>query len=291
MKNVSDTMRRYVLIGLLGVAILAGGVGAADVLVIERPQALNVLDAYQRTVPNSLKREWPAFSAFVLGAVQLLPDQVTRVRRARLAGKFYFLLVDPQGNPVFESDAGFAKTYRHAILLNDTVSVEAAHIPLLHPQNKQTLLLLSRGQQLIRIFKDGAWYYVRTLGERPRYGWCAARYRRFFRRVDRQTLQEQNVRQNFLQQLRYFVNKKNAAYALLFHFYRKELPRKVEGPVPQWQVQTKQGDIYLLFNRPKDLQRWPKSTELFWRELQTLCDRFKFDVRAEQAGVWKVVRR
>lgn len=283
-------MRHYMLIGLLGMVWL-GHLRAADVLIIERPQALNVLDAYQRTVPNSVKEQWPAFSAFVLGPVQLLPDQVTRVRRARLAGRSYFLLLDPQENPAFESDAGFTKIFTHAILLNDTVLVEAAHIPLLHPQNKKKLLLLPRGQKLVRIFKDGAWYYVRTLDERPRYGWCSARYRRFFRRVDRKALQEQDALQDFLQQLRYFVNKKNAAYARLFRFYQKELPQKVEGPVPKWEVQTKQGAIYLLFNRPEDLKRWPKSTELFRRELRALCDRFKFEIRAERAGVWKVVRR
>ncbi len=290
MKNVLETMHHYVLIGLLG-AVWLGHLWAADVLIIERPRALNVLDAYQRTVPNSVKKQWPAFSAFILGPVRLLPDQVTRVRRARLAGRSYSLLLDPRENPVFESEAGFTKTFKHVILLNDTVLVEATHIPLLHPQNKQELLLLPRGQKLVRIFKDGAWYYVRTLEERPKYGWCSVRYRRYFRRVDRKALQEQEVLQDFLQQLHYFVNKKNAAYARLFRFYQKELPQKVEGPVPQWVVQTKQGVIYLRFNRAGDLKRWPKSTELFWRELRALCDRFGFEIRAERTGVWKVVRR
>lgn len=263
----------------------------ADVLIAEHPAALNLLDAYQRTVPPAEKSQWPNFAPFVLGPKQTLPDQVTTVQKVWLRQRPYFFILNDKGRPDGLEQCGYHRIFRHVKLLHDTVKIkEQKSVPLLHPQTRKAMGRINGGQMLTRVFEHGALYYVGTWNAPQKYGWCSAAYARFWTQLSRKDLLKENQWQDFIQQLNYFINRKNAIYLKLFQYFRQNTGVKDQRNIPRWNVEKRDGKIRLIFSRPDDLKRWKASTKVFTDELLNLCASFKFKLKQEKPGIFIITR-
>ena len=282
---------RTILIFTLAALALTLNAQSADVLVVEHSAALNILDAYQRTVALRVKKQWPNFTPFILGKKQTLPDQVTNVQNVLVQNRHYFLLLGAHGLPVGLNLAGYHRTFRHVKLLNDTVKIKGLKfVSILHPADRSKLERIESGQKLIRIFKYGALYYVRTWNNPLKYGWCSAAYYRSWIHLSRKDLLKESQWKDFTRQLNYFLNRKNSVYLKLFQYFRKAAGGQIQGVIPRWKMQKRSAEIYLTFTRPHYLARWPNSTKIFSKELADLCASFKFTLKQKMTGMFVITQ-
>ncbi len=267
------------------------GATRGDVLIVEHPRALILLDAYQRSVPPTVKKNWPAFLPLFLGPTSTLPDGITRVRIVRILQRKYFVLMGKDGKPMGLKNSGFHRLLKQVIFLQDTVQIEAGSaLPLLHPKTLKPLKTVPSGHKLIRLFRYGRYYYVRTLRQPYLFAYLNIAHHYRLQRINTKTLKAQQQTHEFVRQIEYFLNRKNRAYRELFSYFRQITGKNKNQPPPAWQLLNKGNTFLLRFSAPHHLSQWSRSTRIFKRELRELCRQFHFQLQEKQVGEF-IIRR
>ncbi len=265
------------------------GANRSDVLIVEHPRPLILLDAYQRSVPPTVKKEWPAFLPLFLGPAETLPDGITRVRTAHILGRKYFVLLGKDGRPLGLQNAGFHRWYTKVRILNDTVLVKK-DLPLLQPKTLKVLQTVPAGRKLLRLFRTKNYYFVRTFRKPFVFAYLPLRYRNRLTKIHAARLQAEIRKQDFEQQIRYFLNRKNRAYQTLFTYFKKMNKTPPQKKAPQWQLREIKNGFTLRFSDPAYWKKWQRSSRIFLQELRELCRSFHYVVQEKGSGRF-IIRR
>ncbi len=260
-------------------------VGQNYVLIVEHAQPLALLDAYQRSVPETVKSQWPAFLPLVLGKKETLPDGITRVQRVRILGQTYFVILNASAQPRGIEQTGYYLLLKKVRIIDDTVRIKAGkELPLLHPKTKRVVRTLLPGQKLVLLFQFGAYYYIRTWQAPYSFAILPVRYRYRLQKINRAELKLAEQWQNFTLQLQYFLNRKNRMYQKFFRYFQKVTGKRKNRTAPQWVLEKQKGRLIVRFSEPAMLKQWKRSTQIFENELSDLCRQFHFEMQSNQNG-------
>ena len=283
---------RILLSIILCFILQAQAAETSDVWIVEHPQALTVLDAYQRSVPETVKKDWPSFVPIFLGERETLPDGITSVQSAVFLNRRYFLILNAQGQPAGIENSGYHRLLKKVTVLKDTVQIKSGQpLPLLQPKTLQAIRNGQAGEKFVRLFRHGRYYYLRTLHKPYLFAFLAVRYRYRLQKVDQRQLQSERNLQDFVQQVNYFLNRKNRVYQKLFDYFRQTTGKFKNQPAPQWRLIRQGNRLRIVFSEPQWLAKWQDSTRLFKTELNRLCRQFGFTMREAQAGTFTIQRK
>ncbi len=261
------------------------------VLLVEHPQGLTILDAYKRSVPESVKEKWPAFLPVFLGEKETLQDGITHVQKTRIMGKTYFLILTPSGQPQGLETCGFYRKLKNVALLGDTVQIKIGKaLPLLHPKTFRVLKTVPAGQKFIRLFKYRAYYYVRTFKEPFTFAYLATRYRNRLQKISRAQLKSEQQLQDLMQQVSYFLNRKNRVYRKLFEYFQQATGKMPNRKAPQWHLKKHDHTLRVVFSDPQFLRQWKRSTQIFSEQLKNLCRQFNFTLQEQEPGTFTILQ-
>ncbi len=161
-----------ILLGLTGAFRPCAAQERGELLIVERPTRLTVLNRYQQTLTGA---EHAVLQPFVPMAVVLrrdmLGDGFTPCMRVRISGTEFFLVRDASGRLAGEAQAGVVATHDGMFHPGDTVLVLRAGALTFRTPGGQRTAVLGAGERLIRIFSRGAQTYVRGSSGRDTYGW------------------------------------------------------------------------------------------------------------------------
>ncbi len=271
-------MKRSVLVLLIYLTLLAAvNAQAVTYLVVEHPEQLVILDSYQRLLNTNQKQAWGTFVPLQIDRMLVLPDGISRAYRALWRGRSFYVLLNEKGEVKNLEKSGFHRWYDGVKAISDTVEiVTRSGARLLHPEKWTQLRRVAQGAKLIRFFKKGKYYYVGTLDRPPQFGWVIGSPRLWQKRLKSTPTDNQ---QKLLQNLRFFVERKNRIYRNFFRFFVSTGNSRIKtSPEPQWEIVAEKEGWRLQFSRPELLKRWPDSRALFKSELQNLVAASGFKV-------------
>lgn len=147
--------------------LLAVGVCAqtADVLIVEKPQALRLLNRYEQSLGESEMARLYSFMPFeILRPQVILSDGFTTAMKVRNGADDYFILTESPGKPINLSSAGGVKMFYQTWSLNDTVLIQRSiDVSQGIEPGKIHAGVIGQNAPAVRFFKAGSWTYLRTL--------------------------------------------------------------------------------------------------------------------------------
>jgi hypothetical protein len=161
------------LIGAAGGAFrTAAQQGTADILLVERPGHLVLLDRYQQSMQADERRRIAPFTPLViLDAHVRLGDGLTPARRVSIDGTVAYLVEDGGGGLSGASRAGVIRVMTGDLLRRDTVEIlQGGAVRCVSPLHDHPTIL-TRGDRMVRYFTRDALTYVRRLGGGSTFGW------------------------------------------------------------------------------------------------------------------------
>ncbi|MDH3252877.1 MAG: hypothetical protein OEM41_08800, partial [Ignavibacteria bacterium] len=170
-----------VLAVVAGVLATAPGAGQSaqapehrgDVYVIERPEALIILNTYQQQLTAAERRTFEAFVPMVIvNEHTYLSDGFTPCMMVVIDGKTLFIQRDRSGDIVGLQRAGFHRAYRSVFLLSDSIRIVGPAMRLASI-DRSASYALERGEILQRSFRQGDRTFVRRWSKTPPYGWVS----------------------------------------------------------------------------------------------------------------------
>jgi len=145
---------------------------AADVLLVEHPEALYILDRYQQRVQHPSRQGIVPFVPLrIVEARGTLSDAFTPSMRIESAGETFFLLTDEAGRILRAGEAGTLRWHRGVVLLGDTLEVLRAGALRMSDPLRRSSMLLEAGARIRSEFRSGAETYVRLIDGVSRFGW------------------------------------------------------------------------------------------------------------------------
>jgi hypothetical protein len=147
----------------------------ADILLLEDPSQLRVMDQYQRTVASPSDAGISAFAPIVLRNFQdVLNDGFTPCARVEVNGKVLYLIKESDSRLAGAGTFGYQTIYRQAAVVRDTVEILRAERVLIQSVRRSRSDYLASGERLERLFiHDGLTYVRRFTGSRADFGWVA----------------------------------------------------------------------------------------------------------------------
>lgn len=147
--------------------LLAAGVYAqtADVLIVEKPPALRLLNRYEQSLGESEMARLYTFMPFeILRPQVILSDGFTTAMKVRNGADDYFILTESPGKPINLSSAGHVKMFYQTRPLNDTVLIQhSIDVSQGIEPGKVHAGVIGQNAPAVRFFKAGNWTYLRTL--------------------------------------------------------------------------------------------------------------------------------
>lgn len=206
----------------------------ADVLIVERPQVLMLLNQYQQQFTAADREALEPFTPFrILNDKDVLSDGITECVRAEVGGRLVFLLKD-DGAIVGIGMAGRVQRLRDVRVLGDTLEVLSHRIVLQDP-TRRSQRSAKPGDVFRRIIRDGRYVYVHA--PHGGYGWLDLESAREGR--DWVILKETKVSRN--QHLRTALpriqrNLEDTNLKLVMLFERLNRPGERRMRAPQWSL-------------------------------------------------------
>jgi hypothetical protein len=143
-----------------------------DLLLVEHPEGLRILDRYQQSVQHpSRVGIVPLVPMRIIEARGLLSDGFTPAMRVEIDGETFFLLTDDAGHLLQPGRPGTVRRERAAVIVNDTVELLRGGASTLRDPLTGSRTPLVAGTRMRREFRSGSDTYVRVLGNGPTFGW------------------------------------------------------------------------------------------------------------------------
>jgi hypothetical protein len=244
----------------------AFALSAVDVLLVEQPAALRILDRYQQTVERpSTVGIVPFVPMTIIQERQTLSDGFTPAVRVEIGGETFFLLGDGHGGLLRVGDPGAVRRLRSVVPVGDTISVQrAAGLRLQDPLRRTSSLL---GGLVRREFRLGGETYVRLLDESGRYGWVTLGERggrwqpyRSAAPVARGPLEGTETR------VRELLSTTNAVLDSLYRFLNARTGASRRAP--RWELERAQGELTCQLRGLADPGAMSESTAALARRIE-----------------------
>jgi hypothetical protein len=209
-----------------------------ELLLVERPAQLVVLNRYQQNVTTAEKALFvPFVPLIVTKRNDVLGDGFTHCARVRLGGTEFFLVRDASGHFSGESRAGTVTTHEGTVLPGDTVSVVRGEGLRFTAADGRVAGAPAGGERLVRIFQRGARTYVRLAAGPPVYGWAdlePATEGRVWTRLRGASPLLTTVPANVTAAVRTALAKANQKLSSLYTFFNSRAANR--RPVPSWSL-------------------------------------------------------
>ena len=241
--------------------------GAADLLLVERPAQLVILDRYQQTVPAQERRRLTPFAPMLVKNLSgHLGDGITPCMSVEIAGVQFYLILDEGGDLAGKTQAGYVRLVRGAEISADTVELLAT-LRFASPDRTRDRQV-KPGDRLALQFRAGGETYARLMG--GGFGWLPAGGSAW-RTVRNAPGVVPAGRHRELEIIRSSINSANAVFLSLYASLGPGASGK--SGAPRWEFEAGNDAVVCLLTglgRAGGEAGFAESTEMLARELQTL---------------------
>jgi hypothetical protein len=256
------------VVAVTAAALSAARAGqAADLLLVERPAQLVILDRYQQTVPAQERRRLTPFAPILVKNLSgHLGDGITPCMSVEIDGVPFYLILDDGGELAGKTQAGYLRLVRGAELSADTVEVLAT-LRFASPDRSRERQV-NPGDRLALLFRAGGDSYARLLG--GGFGWLPAGGSAW-RTIRNAPGVVPAGRHRELEIIRSSINSANAVFVSLYASLGPGPSGK--GGAPRWELEAGNDALVCVLtglSRAGDEVGFAESTEMLARELQTL---------------------
>jgi hypothetical protein len=206
----------------------------ADFIIVESPQSVTLYNQFEQPLSKQEIAEFLPYSPLrVIRTDGRLGDQITRAMQCSIGQKTYYLLLDDQG--VILGDKNRIHVLKGCTLLDDTVSVSRPEaVTFSHfAVNAESAEKLSKGTELIVLFRWKNSFYALQTGLLPRFGWIPVSGREAWKRVSQSVALDTAMTDQTLDQLAQRIEWANKQYAIFFGKFSQSTGNLKTAP--QWQ--------------------------------------------------------
>lgn len=262
-------MRTRILVLLLVLASCAGSAAGgkhADILLVERPELLVVLNAFQRTASaEEVARLHPYAPMVVRRTHEMLPDGFTACMVVDVDGETFYLVQETSGQLVNAHAAGSLRIIRGVELAGD--SVRAAGEATIRTEDGRHIPVV-RGSMIREEFSAGGNTYVRIDAAGVRYGWIATSVLAAFPVPSARGASPAFTPAGVRAAIRQKLATTNAALTSLYTFFSRQTGEAL--PVPQWRCIEGKSQLQCLLDDPAQRGRMERSARLLATDLENL---------------------
>jgi len=243
-------------------------IAGVDVLLVEHPDGLRILDRYQQSVPHPESRGvLPWVPIQIVAARDMLSDGFTPAMRVTIHEETFFLLTDERGNLLHLDDAGRRVWHRNVVTVDDTI--EILHSLALREPASTLRTPLQAGTRVRREFRAGSETYVSLLTSPGRFGWL------IIQQGDRGRLWQQETRQTGTTatpvqaaevRVRHILRSVNVVLDSLYAFLNTHA-RSVRRP-PHWELQGSDGTLHCTLEGLQDPEAMEESTAVLAKRIE-----------------------
>jgi hypothetical protein len=233
MERIHAVILAALALSLLPAALTAGGERRAEVILVEHPEQLRILNQYQQALPG--KSPADPFAPFVVvDPKATLSDGYTPCLRISCLGQEFFILSDDKGRLVGEQSAGLVLRLPHATIFDDSIAMLRSGSRLVSPGQGRPSVNLHPGNKLRRLFATDARLFVELQGQPSRFGWLTPEGQR--RGHDWQLLEPEKAATPLLtplltSQLRGVIDRCNSNLSLLYEHFNRSAEHPLQSPV------------------------------------------------------------
>ena len=243
-------------------------IAGVDVLLVEHPDGLRILDRYQQSVPHPADRGiLPWVPIQIVTARDMLSDGFTPAMRVAIHGETFFLLTDERGTPLHLDDAGRRVWHRNVVTVDDTIEILRS-LALRAPAS--TLRTpLQPGTRVRREFHAGSETYVALLGSPGRFGWLSIEQRdrgRLWQPEPRQTGITVTPVQAAELRVRQILRSVNVVLDSLYAFFNAHAS-SVRRP-PHWELEGSNGTLHCTLEGLQDPEAMEESTSVLAKRIE-----------------------
>jgi len=216
-----------------------------DLLLVEHPEGLRILDRYQQSVQHPARVGIvPLVPMRITEARDMLSDGFTPAMRVEIDGETFFLLTDDAGHLLHPGNPGTVRRERAVVMLNDTVDLLRGGALRLRDPLTGSRTPLAEGTPMRREFRSGSDTYIRVLRDRPTFGWVRLEERDRGRLWQRHTGPSPTATaplHNTESRVRELLEQTNALLDSLYAFMNARLRTSREPP--RWELQRADGGL------------------------------------------------
>ena len=176
MRNrLSGLNTKAVLLVLLSTFVIRGSPSdKPDFLILGNPSSLPLLNQFQQPLSNEEKAALLPNTPFeIVQENRTLGDGLTEGSKLKLGTDVYYLI--KAGKSAVKSGESYRRKFVDGNGMGDTVIVAKNAAVTLYSRypSDGDVTVAPDGSELVRIFGYQELFYVRLLGPKARYGWCA----------------------------------------------------------------------------------------------------------------------
>ncbi len=170
--QLKNLIRQCVLFFLLFIfpvfSITAQQSKTANFIVVNNPSSLTVFNKYQQRLSSDQLKLFPAgIPLQILKDNDLLSDGYSKAIKVSFENNIYFIIKNDNLKSLSESIS-----YKNVKLFSDTVEVTVSNKIFFNSRNQsESSDFLDKGTRLLRVFRDGQFYYARKLNSGNQFGW------------------------------------------------------------------------------------------------------------------------
>lgn len=261
---------------LVPVLMLAGGIRSVaaqekgELLLVEHPTRLTVLNRYQQTLTNAERSVLQPFVPMVVVQRRdMLGDGFTPCMRVRINGAEYFLVRDGSGRLVGEAQAGIVSVHDGTLHGGDTVLVLRAGAVMFSSPDGRRTAVLGAGERLIRLLSRSERTYVRRGSASDPYGWvdlAPSAEGRLWGAARLAVALPSSVPPPIVDQVRSALSRANTKLANVFAFLATR--GGVRRSVPRWEIQPEGAVLRCTLVGGSTVRDFPESTRYLMRDVQ-----------------------
>ncbi len=240
-----------------------------DALLVERMQALRIVNVYQQELGPGERAALPPFVPIrILREHDHLGDGFTPCMSVQISGSEFYILRDERGDLAGWADAGYRRMLKDVRFQGDTVRI-LERTTIADPERRRQEPL-GRGEKLIRHFTDGNLTYVSRL-EHPRvFGWIslpASRDRRAWEIVKAPPpVTATLITPQMIEDIRSKLTHVNRVLEELFSFFGTQTGRRV--PPPRWELDASTGRVVCVVTGKQPGEDFSASTRALTKDIE-----------------------
>lgn len=262
---------RWLLFGLALTGAFRTGTAQekGDILLVERPARLTVLNRYQQNVTSAERAALHAFAPIMIVKERdMLGDGFTPCMRVKIGGVEFFLVRDGSGRLAGEAQAGTISLHAGVLLTEDTVSILRSGMIRFTSADTRSTVMLGAGERLVRLFSRGQQSYVRRSIGSSAYGWAdlgSSTEGRMWATARRAFAVASTVPPHITDAVRAAVSRANAKLSSIFAFITTRGNRGKAAP--QWELQPEGGLLRCTLTGGAAQRDLPESTRYLMNDI------------------------
>jgi len=243
---------------------------AADVLLVEHPEALYILDRYQQRVQHPSRQGIVPFIPLrIVEARGTLSDAFTLAMRIETGGETFFLLTDDAGGILRAAEAGILQWHRGVVMLGDTIEVLRSGALRMSDPLRRSSAPLAAGSRIRREFRSGSETYIRLIDGAGHFGWARLEGRdqgRLWRTPSVQPGPAGSPLPSAEARVGELLEQTNQLLDSLFAFMntRVRTPREA----PRWELRRAEGELTCVLRGLSDPAAMTESTAVLARRIE-----------------------